>query len=79
MTVADQNPIQEIEREYGQSVWMDHLSRDLIRSGDLKELTESRGIHGITSNPTIFEKAIAGNQIYDADIAVATRGTRSFV
>lgn len=38
MTVADQNPIQEIEREYGQSVWMDHLSRDLIRSGDLKEL-----------------------------------------
>ncbi|MBE9117091.1 transaldolase [Lusitaniella coriacea LEGE 07157] len=62
------NPIFQIEQEYGQSIWMDNLSRDIIKSGELKQLIESRGIHGITSNPAIFEKAIAGNQIYDADI-----------
>lgn len=77
MTVADQNPILQIEKEYGQSVWMDNLSRDIIRSGELKELTESRGVHGITSNPTIFEKAIAGNQIYDADIEAGIKEGKS--
>jgi len=64
------NPILEIENKYGQSIWMDNLSRDLIESGELKELIASRGIHGITSNPAIFEKAIAGNKIYDGDIEV---------
>jgi len=62
------NPIFEIEQKYGQSIWMDNLSRDLIVSGDLQKMIESRGIEGITSNPAIFEKAIAGNQIYDHDI-----------
>ncbi len=66
MTVA--KPIFEIENTYGQSIWMDNLSRDIIESGELKELIASRGIVGITSNPAIFEKAIAGNKIYDADI-----------
>ena len=61
-------PIFEIENTYGQSIWMDNLSRDIIESGELKELIENRGIVGITSNPAIFEKAIAGNKIYDADI-----------
>lgn len=77
MTVADQNPILQIEKQYGQSVWMDNLSRDIIRSGELKQLTESRGIHGITSNPTIFEKAIAGNQTYDADIEAGIKEGKS--
>jgi transaldolase len=62
------NPILEIENTYGQSIWMDNLSRDLIESGELKESIVSRGIHGITSNPAIFEKAIAGNKIYDSAI-----------
>jgi transaldolase len=62
------NPIFRIEKEYGQSIWMDNLSRNLIESGKLKELIESQGIHGITSNPAIFEKAIVGNQTYDAAI-----------
>jgi len=66
---AAANPIFKIEQDYGQSIWMDNLSRDLIESGDLKGLIASRGIHGITSNPAIFEKAIAGNKIYDADIS----------
>jgi transaldolase len=67
MTLTN-NPILEIENTYGQSIWMDNLSRDLIESGELKESIASRGIHGITSNPAIFEKAIAGNKIYDRAI-----------
>jgi len=77
MTAAEQNLILQIEKQYGQSVWMDNLSRDIIRSGELKRLTKERGIHGITSNPTIFEKAIAGNQIYDADIEAGIKDGKS--
>ncbi|MGK7948755.1 MAG: transaldolase [Xenococcaceae cyanobacterium] len=71
------NPILKIEQEYGQSIWMDNLSRDLIESGELKALIDSRGIHGITSNPAIFEKAIAGNKIYDADIEAGIKAGKS--
>lgn len=60
-------------KNYGQSIWMDNLSRDLIESGELKQLITSRDVQGITSNPAIFEKAIAGNAIYDADIEVGIR------
>ncbi|MBO3461285.1 transaldolase [Aetokthonos hydrillicola Thurmond2011] len=66
------NKLLEIKK-YGQSIWMDNLSRDLIRSGELKDLAENKGIVGITSNPAIFEKAIAGNAIYDADIEAGVR------
>jgi transaldolase len=75
MTAA--NPIFEIEKKYGQSIWMDNLSRDLIQSGELKQLIDNRGIVGITSNPTIFEKAIAGNKIYDADIEAGIKAEKS--
>ncbi|GAA6623700.1 transaldolase [Scytonema sp. NUACC26] len=57
----------------GQSIWMDNLSRDIVQSGELKDLVENKGICGITSNPAIFEKAIAGNAIYDADIESGIR------
>jgi transaldolase len=60
-------------KQYGQSIWMDNLSRDILQSGELKDLVENQGISGITSNPAIFEKAIAGNAIYDADIAAGVR------
>ncbi len=63
-----QSPILQIQ-EYGQSIWLDNLSRDAIQSGELKEMIASRNVRGVTSNPAIFEKAIAGNKIYDADIA----------
>lgn len=76
MTQAS-NPIFQIEREFGQSIWMDNLNRDIIQSGELKRMVEEVGIHGITSNPTIFEKAIAGNQIYDADIEAGIRQSKS--
>ena len=61
------NHLLEIEA-LGQSIWMDNLTRDLVESGELKRMIETRGLRGITSNPAIFEKAIAGNKIYDADI-----------
>ena len=60
-------------KEYGQSIWMDNLTRDIVQSGELKDLVENQGICGITSNPAIFEKAIAGNVIYDADIEAGIR------
>ena len=66
------NHILEIA-QYGQSIWMDNLTRDLIESGDLKKMIEEQGIRGITSNPAIFEKAIAGNKIYEADIEKGIR------
>lgn len=70
------NHLLEIE-ELGQSIWMDNLSRDLIESGELKNLIVEKGIRGITSNPAIFEKAIAGNAIYDADIEVGIKAGKS--
>ena len=60
-------------KNYGQSIWMDNLTRDLIQSGELKDMVENQGICGITSNPAIFEKAITGNVIYDADIEAGIR------
>ena len=54
--------------ELGQSVWYDYITRDLLSSGELKRLIEDDGLRGMTSNPTIFEKAIAGSQLYDEDI-----------
>ncbi|WP_041555590.1 transaldolase [Nostoc sp. PCC 7524] len=70
--MATTNHLLEI-KQYGQSIWMDNLSRDIIQSGELKDLVENKGICGITSNPTIFEKAIANNAIYDADIEAGIR------
>ena len=61
------NQLLEINK-YGQSIWMDNLSRDIIQSGELKNMVENQGIKGINSNPSIFEKAIAVNAIYDKDI-----------
>lgn len=71
------NPILEIENTYGQSIWMDNLSRDIIESGELKQLIQDRGIRGITSNPAIFEKAIAGNKIYDSAIEAGIKAGKS--
>src|SRR5262245_13712395 len=51
--------------ETGQSIWLDYIRRNLILSGELKRMVEEDGIRGVTSNPTIFEKAIAGNSDYD--------------
>lgn len=60
-------------KQFGQSIWMDNLTRDLVKSGELEDMVKNQGICGITSNPAIFEKAIAGNVIYDADIEAGVR------
>jgi transaldolase len=58
------NPLKELAGQ-GQSIWLDYIRRNLIRSGELKRMVEDDGIRGVTSNPTIFEKAIAGSTDYD--------------
>jgi transaldolase len=55
-------------KEIGQSVWLDNLSRKLIHSGELKRLIDEHGVSGITSNPTIFQKAISGSTDYDSSL-----------
>jgi transaldolase len=52
----------------GQSIWLDYIRRDLIASGELRRLIKEDGLRGMTSNPSIFEKAIAESHIYDQDI-----------
>lgn len=73
--MTNNNPLLEINN-YGQSVWMDNLSRSLIESGKLEQQIENYGLKGITSNPAIFEKAIAGNQVYDADIEAGIKANK---
>jgi transaldolase len=61
--------------EAGQSIWLDFLGRDLIQSGELQRLVDARHLTGITSNPSIFNKAITGSGLYADDIAtLAERG-----
>ena len=63
-TVRNINPPRAL-RERGQSVWLDNISRGLITSGQLQRLIDEDGVSGITSNPTIFAKAIADGSDYD--------------
>lgn len=56
-------------REAGQSLWLDHITRELITSGTLLRYIEEFSISGLTSNPTIYLKAIAGSDAYDEPIA----------
>jgi transaldolase len=61
------NPLVQLA-ELGQSPWYDFITRDLIQSGELKRLIDEDGLQGMTSNPTIFEKAVSGSELYDDDI-----------
>ena len=65
--MMNRNPLIGL-KELGQSVWLDNLSRKLINSGELKRLIDEDGLSGITSNPTIFQKAISGSPDYDASL-----------
>ena len=60
---AGKNPLLGLQ-EQGQSVWLDYIRRNLITSGELERLIDKDGLRGITSNPAIFEKAIAGSTDY---------------
>jgi len=68
------NPLKQLET-LGQSIWLDYIRRDLIASGGLRHLIEADGLRGMTSNPSIFESAIASSHDYDEDIrAMALKG-----
>src|SRR5688572_25519651 len=58
------NPLLELNQR-GQFVWLHHIRRSLIRGGGLQRLIDEDGLGGVTSNPPIFEKAIAGSPNYD--------------
>ncbi len=65
--------------EIGQSIWYDNIQRGLLKSGELAKLVE-QGVRGITSNPTIFEKAISGSHDYDkafCSVLAASSGSTS--
>ncbi|MDB5036447.1 MAG: Transaldolase [Chlorobi bacterium] len=81
---AVMNPLHAL-LEQGQSIWYDFISRDFISSGEMKRLVD-QGLRGMTSNPTIFEKAIAGGNAYDEQIreigagpSIAEIATRIFI
>ncbi len=59
------NPLQELGK-FGQSPWLDYIRRSLITSGELKRHVEQDGLRGVTSNPSIFEKAMTGSSDYKA-------------
>ena len=63
------NPLKQLAA-LGQSIWLDYIRRDLIVSGELRRLIEEDGLRGMTSNPSIFEKAIVDSHDYDEDIRV---------
>ncbi|MGA9416831.1 MAG: bifunctional transaldolase/phosoglucose isomerase [Terriglobales bacterium] len=58
------NPLTQLQT-FGQSIWLDYIRRDLMKSGELQRLITEDGLRGMTSNPSIFEKAIAGGQYQD--------------
>ncbi len=73
-TAKATNPLKDLQK-YGQSVWLDYIRRNLITSGELKRLIDEDGLRGITSNPSIFEKAITGSTDY-TDILGALQSQR---
>ena len=66
------NPLKRLE-EFGQSIWLDYIRRTLITSGELRQLIEQDGVKGVTSNPAIFAKAIAGSSDYTEDFKLLER------
>jgi transaldolase / glucose-6-phosphate isomerase len=70
------NPLKEL-LSYGQSMWLDYIRRDLFTTGELKRMIAEDGLRGMTSNPSIFEKAIAESSLYD-DILKSLSSRKDF-
>jgi len=66
--MAGRNPLARL-KDLGQSVWCDDIGREFLLAGKLKALIDEDGVSGLTSNPSIFHKAIAGSTAYDGEIA----------
>jgi transaldolase len=71
-----ENPLVKLGT-FGQSIWLDYIRRQMIDSGELKKFVDEDGLKGVTSNPAIFEKAIAGSADYDADIRKMAQAGKS--
>jgi len=69
-------PTQKLH-DLGQSLWLDNISRDLLNDGTLQRYIDELSVTGLTSNPTIFEKAVGGSALYDADIVEKANGGTS--
>lgn len=69
------NPLNVLQK-HGQSIWLDLLNREIMESGELKSLIDNDDLRGLTSNPSIFEKAISGSNDYDEDIASISRNQK---
>ena len=72
----EENPLLRLAG-FGQSIWVDYLSRAMLVSGEMVSLIQEDGVSGVTSNPAIFEKAIAGSADYDRAIAELARQGQS--
>ena len=66
------NPLSQLH-QLGQSVWLDYIDRELLVSGKLARLSDEDGVRGVTSNPTIFDKAISSSDTYDEEIRTIIR------
>jgi transaldolase len=73
-TAKATNPVKELLK-FGQSVWLDYIRRDLIETGELKRLIDEDGLRGMTSNPSIFEKAIVESKYYQQALKELDRRT----
>jgi len=58
------NPLRALREDFGQAVWLDYIERDLVTGGGLAKLVAEDGVRGVTSNPSIFHKAITGGDVY---------------
>jgi transaldolase len=70
------NPLRQLE-SFGQSVWLDYIRRDLLSSADFRRMIDEDGLDGMTSNPTIFEKAIDGSKAYDDQLKQLAQAGKS--
>ena len=75
MMATAKNTLQQLH-DHGQSPWLDYITRDILKNGKLQELID-QGIVGLTSNPTIFQKAISGSQLYDDELRRLVREGKS--
>ncbi|MGC3976100.1 MAG: transaldolase [Nitrospira sp.] len=74
--ITQQNSLQQL-RSCGQSYWLDNLTRDMIRDGELKRRVVEEGLGGVTSNPSTFQKALTGSQAYDDQVRSLAADNRS--
>lgn len=75
-SAATVSPVKRL-LEFGQSPWLDFISRSLLKSGELRRMIDEWGVRGVTSNPVIFEKAIVHTDDYSAEIARLARAGNS--